>query len=112
MGNLGLEDAREEVDQSLQMPEDIPASSVQISSQALKRKVAEIADSEDEDEDELEADVEAGKASRLKFTTGFLPSSQVSVEEDGSVTVQNNKDEKQPNGHDDGDDSDEMLLKD
>lgn len=110
MGNLGLEDAREDEDQSLQMPEDMPASSMQPVSQASKRKVSEIADSEDEDE--LEADVDLGKSSKMKFTTGFLPSSQVSVGEDTTTTIKQTTSEAQSIVHHDGDDSDEMLLKD
>lgn len=109
MGNLGLEDAREEDDQSVQMPEDIPASSNQIFSQASKRKVSEIADSEDEDE--LDSDADSGKISRMKYTTGFLPSSQVSVDEDGSVTADHGTIGHQQNGHDNSDDE-EMLIKD
>lgn len=110
MGNLGLDDAREEDDQSMQMPEDMPASSVQISSQASKRKVAEIADSEDEDE--LEAHLESRKSSRTRFTTGFLPSSQVSIEENGSVAMDKETDEQHAIGQHDSDHSDEMLLRD
>lgn len=109
MGNLGLEDAREEDDQSVQMPEDIPASSNRVSSQVSKRKVSEIADSEDEDE--LDSDADSGKISRMKYTTGFLPSSQVSVDEDGSVTADHGTIGDQQNGHDNSDDE-EMLIKD
>lgn len=78
MGNLDLEDAMEDDDQSLQMPEDVPASSIaRASSQATKRKIAEIADSEDEDE--LDAYSNSRPPPVTGVAAGFLPSSQLSM---------------------------------
>ena len=72
MGNLGLEDAEEAEDQSMRMPEDVASSSAP---RTQKRKIEEVADSEDEDE------IELGSAAKLppmpKVGGGFLPSSQL-----------------------------------
>lgn len=55
MGNLDIVDAEEVVDESLQMPEDNLAisSPAPIGFHGAKRKIDEVADSEDEEEDLL-----------------------------------------------------------
>lgn len=77
IGNLGLEDADEVEDQSLRMPEDVSSSAGGPESKAGKRKIDEVADSEDEDGIE----VEIGTAARLplipRVHEGFLASSQL-----------------------------------
>lgn len=90
MGQLGLEDSAADVDQSVRMPEDVPDPSSPLPppstatptafSQPAKRKLAEIADSEDEDD--LELDIGSNHRSssppQRAGNAGFLLSSQLS----------------------------------
>ncbi|KAK5936809.1 hypothetical protein PMZ80_010928 [Knufia obscura] len=108
MGNLGLEDAEEAEDQSMRMPEDVTSSAAQASIGA-KRKIDEVADSEDEEE------LEIGTAARPppvpRGHAGFLPSSQLAqedVEGAESTSPQRGTVGKERRGADDLDD--DMLL--
>lgn len=116
MGNLGLEDAREDEDQSIWMPEDVLPSSSHASGLTMKRKIAEIADSEDESELGTE---EHGRVPRtLAFSRGFIPSSQI-PQNDRKGDSDRKEDSppraaggSQPNVLDADDKDDEMLLQD
>ena len=116
MGNLGLEDAEEVEDQSLRMPEDMaPSSSAVNEPKPAKRKIDEVADSEDEDE------VEIGSAARMPHVSrglgGFMPSSQVGqddVEDDVEDGVSHLPDRLTVTNEDDAvhEQDNDMLLQD
>ena len=120
MGNLslGLEDATEAEDDGLRMPEDALASSpsVQLGAKRLtKRKIDEVADSEDEEELDLNLGGDIARhAPSLNIREGFLPSSQLG--QDRTNDVSSLRIGKEGQGiTEDGEgveDDDEMLLRD
>lgn len=113
MGNLGLEDMEEAEDLSLAMPEDVPTPSP-ISEHVLnrsKRKIDEVADSEDEDD--LGAAITEARlpptSSKPKHD-GFLPSSQLAQNETGQdpARTRSHNVAGEDNSHED---DSEMLLR-
>lgn len=109
MGQLGLDDIAEPADQSVQMPEDMPSSPMPfVSSQPAKRKVTEIADSEDEED--LENGIRSPPSSRQ--VGGFLPSSQVMQNQDEQDSAGFRTAKDMSNAEEKGNQDDEMLLQD
>lgn len=73
MGNLGLDDAEEGIDQSVRMLEDLISSSAA----PQKRKIEEVADSEEEEDLDIACQAAMGSRSGLNQLHGFMPSSQL-----------------------------------